>query len=345
MNKKLLILLAALATMAAALTGCSDTTPTEFNIAYVIGGGGGDARAIKEIVMPGAFIDKESDDDNEYIYGNSRNWNVEAVQGADQQVPWSALSKPSDDGNTPGYAIEGQAITPFAVNRPDGAESCSPDSKSEPCRALFAFYQYCSKYGCQSSPDDNTETQNLSTDPGWENMLREGWAKALAHAFTTVISDYDVSVVNQPVEWPKIGKKMGELAFEEMSEIVGLPKGVHIFCNTSVIAGEKCAPPVVQFHSIASPDAQAILAARRDAAVKTQNSLDDIANQKAIADKEQELARQKAAFEQELANQPGGAEREAAQRELNKINACAASPKCVLIMGVTGSTQLQIPAG
>lgn len=256
--------------------------------------------------------------------------------------------KPTDEGGTiAGFTIEGQGITPFAVNRPDGADECTEDSNSEPCRALFGFYQYCEKYDCGNDPDADTESQDLSTDPGWMNMLNEGWGQALSHAWTTVISEYGPQIANQPDKWGEVGTKMGELAFEEMSDIVGLPDGVHIFCDPDVIAGEKCHAPTVKIHNIASPEFAALTTSQRDAAAKQQAELDRINSEENIRVAQQELNQKKADDEAALLNTPGYKEQLERNAVLEQIKACAAAPAgtCTIILGAGGntSTQLQVP--
>lgn len=339
-------LLAALTLLVA--TGCAEAKTTEFSIGYVIRGGVDDSRGISKILMPGVESNRESDDDVIYIYANARNWNVQASEAADVNGVWSAKSRPSgESGEIAGFTVEGQGITPFAVNRPDGTDECTEDSKSEPCRALFGFYQYCEKYDCGNDPDADTEKQNLSTDPGWRSMLYEGWGQALAHAWTTVISGYGPEIANQPEKWDELGAKMGELAFDEMSDIVGLPDGVHIFCDPDVISGEKCHAPKVKIHNIASPEFAALTTSQRDQEAKKASELDRIASEEAVRSAQQALDEAKAADQAKLLNTPGYAESLERQAVLEQIQACAAAPAgtCTIILGASGNTttQLQVP--
>jgi hypothetical protein len=334
-----------LAMLACALVACSDAKPTEYRIGYVIGGGDGDAHNIKAIVMPGNKIHKERDDTVEFIYGNPRNFKRSTDAGSDEQATWKAQSMPSADGQTPGYGVEGQGIVYFAVNRPPkNIHECDPSSNLSGCKALYAFYSYCQKYGCTLDHDsDNPQDQALSSDQGWMNMLHEGLGNALQHAFTTVMADYDVSVVNEPAEWPKIGAKMAKLVMTEMRSVIGLGKGLDVFCSTTVINTGVCQPIDIRIQSISSPAADSILSARRDQENQTQNQLAQIENQKKVDAANQALEAQRAAADAALYRQPGYAEERKYQAMIDAIKACGPNTQCIVQLNGDAPVQLQVP--
>jgi hypothetical protein len=179
--------------------------------------------------------------------------------------------------------------------------------------------------------------------------LNEGWGQALIHAWTTVTNDYGPELANQPQLWGEVGTKMGELAFEEMSDIVGLPDGVHIFCDPDVISGEKCHAPTVKIHNIASPEFTGLTVSSRDTAAKQKAELDRIASEEAVREAQQALDEAKAADQAKLLNTPGYAESLERDAVLEQIKACATAPAgtCTIILGADSTTtkQLQIPVG
>lgn len=144
-----------------------------------------------------------------------------------------------------------------------------------------------------------------------------------------------------------LSEGLGELAFEEMSDIVGLPDGVHIFCDPDVIAGEKCHAPKVKIHAINSPEFASLTTSQRDQEAKKASELDRIASEEAVRSAQQALDEAKAADQAKLLNTPGYAESLERQAVLEQIKACAAAPAgtCTIILGANGnsSTQLQIP--
>lgn len=341
---KKLIALVAVAAVAVLIAGCADAKPTQYNFGFVIGGGDNSARNVKQIVMPGELTHPGQDDDVQFVYSNARNFKVSLDPGSDIQGVWNAPSKPSADGATPGYNMQGQGIALFALNRPQNIKACSTDSDLSACKALFAFYQYCQKYGCTTDDTSNPEDQALSTDAGWEHMLREGLGNALKDAFTTVMATYSYTVANDPAKWPEIGAKMAKLVRDEMRQVIGLSGGLDVFCSTAVITSGQCDPITIKIQSITSPDAEKLLTQRRDQDNETSNQLAAITAQKTVADAQHALDANNAAATAALYAQPGYAQRAAADAIVAEIKACAGVAQCIVQLGGNSSTQLQVPA-
>jgi|JI9StandDraft_1071089.scaffolds.fasta_scaffold03722_6 hypothetical protein len=305
---------------------CSTAAPKDFNIAFVVGNGPADSREIKDVVMPGERVSKETDDEVEYVYANARNWaNGEGVEAVDWPQNFKAQSKASDDGMVPGYPVQMQMIAYWALNRDE--------------KALEAFYPYCKKYYCDIDTAENPEEQALSTDEGWSNMLYEGMRNVLANAYRDTLAEYDISIVNKPELWNEFAEKMSKRFMEEMTVAAGM-NGMDPFCSTDVVNGGKCEPIRIEVQKMFSPEADTILTTRRDQENQKKNQLADIANKREVEAASAALEAEKAANIQKLYAVPGYATERAYQAQLEQIEAC--NGKCV-VNGV--GIQLTVPAG
>lgn len=326
--KNKITLVAVIAAMLVIISSCS-AAPKDFNIAFVIGNGPADSRQVKEVVMPGERVTKERDDIVEYVYSNPRNWaNGEGREGADWGQDFTATSKASDDGSVPGYPVKMQQITYFALNR-------DPD-------ALKAFYPYCKKYFCDIDPDIDPETQDMSSDPGWNTMLSEGLKNAILLAYNEVIAQYDVSIVNQPERWNEIETKMQPIVMDELRAAAGMNK-MDPFCSTAVTNGGKCEPITINIQKLSSPDADVILKTRRDQENNTRNTLAQIAADAEVQKQQAALEAQKARDAQALYANPSYAAERAYAAYLEQIKAC--NGKCIVTIGGEQNLQLQEPVG
>lgn len=190
MNKKLkkaALLLVGLIAAVAALTGCSAKAYAS-QCAFIVGNGAGDARQVKDVLLPGQKVNK-GDDDDYYIPCNARNYVITPDNDhGDRHTPVTAKTGPSENGSTPATPVKVWLSAYWTPN--------------ENRDVLKRFYnKVCRKYSCASTDaaaDDSN--QNFST-PGWNGMLRETFGPAMDRTGTTVMAKFGADIWNDASKW------------------------------------------------------------------------------------------------------------------------------------------------
>jgi hypothetical protein len=196
--RRLLVGVIAVGTLlAGGAVACSYATPSIGECGIVTGRGLGDNQTIKKVVQPGAKVHKGSREEDWYLPCNVRNY----FTGGDDPDRSSSMvlrTAAGKDG-TPGMPIYVDSQSVFQLFQTKDA--------------LKKFFPFCLKYSCADpSPADKDSAssragRNKASSPGWNNMLREVYAKALDNATKDALATnkWGPDLWRRNEEWPAFG--------------------------------------------------------------------------------------------------------------------------------------------
>jgi hypothetical protein len=222
------------------LTACfSNATPSIGQCAAVTGRGFGDKQDVKRIVDPGEKVGKGDREIAWYFPCNARNY----VTGHEGDRNASQGTKLQGDSNSPGTPVYVYSTMPFQLNQ-----------NTEVLKEWFA--KLCLKYGCaETSPQENSDNADKlkSSDPGWNEMLREQVGPAIDRAFQEVMENPANKGKFGPNTWtlggwPDLDKAVSAQFPTALQETSGLK--INWLCSTG--SDEKtCGVPQIHFTAMA----------------------------------------------------------------------------------------------
>ena len=209
---KIALVLTAVVTMGAALTGCSSASTPTGMCGWVVGDGLGTNDAnIHSTVYPGDSVALSTGEEAHYVPCGPRNFIVTdgSIEGlGDQKTPVEAVTK----DKTP---VLVQVTAYWQLNQ----------SKE----ALTQFAELCNKYECYTE-DVQAGSSNFASE-GWNGMLRENFGPAIADAMRVSMPEITDAVwKTQDVAEQK---KLEALLADAFKESIRIPTGYSsdLFCG------------------------------------------------------------------------------------------------------------------
>jgi hypothetical protein len=193
------------------LTSCfSHATPSIGQCGIVTGRGFGDnTQGVKRVVPPGAKVSKGSSEQDWYVPCNVRNYVT--GDGGDRGSS-QAVKTANGKNNEPGMPVFVDSRVTWQLFQTKAA--------------LTAFFPFCLKYGCaDTSPqEDSTNSQrSMSSNPGWNNMLRENLAPALDAATRDALAtnQWGPDLWRNNAVWPALAKVITANFNKELAVMTG----------------------------------------------------------------------------------------------------------------------------
>lgn len=298
MRKWIIALIGALAVLGT--TACAEIAePDKVGLYYMEGQS--DGYKFDHCIDPGAVDDALWNNSVVWLPNNIRTWNI-APEGGDTKVPITVASRP--EPNQPsGVQVNVWSQTNLTLNT-----NCDGGGNS----TLVKFWE---RLGRRYSAD---------TDEGWRNMLLQTVVPALEKATRVAVRNYSADELVAGTVLPQLQTAVSDEFVKELKRVTGEA----YFCGPSFVRGSSDCPAVeilVKDVDYADPGIQ-------EARNNKQKALEQAAAQVAEAEGKVRAA----AAQQELYKNQAWMQLQKAQLQLQAIQACAASAKCTIIVGVDG---------
>lgn len=241
----------------ALLSGCSDASTSSDMIAFVAGDGqnGNDAK-IHKVVYPNQEAKAGGGERVSYIPAGSRNYVIDAREGVDRKEPAEGRTKT-------GTPVKVYLSAYWTVNQDKDI-------------LVNKFVPFCNKYLCaQADPNERGE---LSSTPGWLNMLNENMGPAIDDSVRTVMPQFEDNVWKTQEDWDKVAAAVSTEFTKKMRVRSGYTDD--LFCGSGDSSGWdnpdkpgegtfKCGPVTFAISYIGSMDATQQDAANKGTAAET----------------------------------------------------------------------------
>lgn len=233
------------AALAMLLTGCANKpiVPQPGEYAFVVGGGSSSNQNVHYIVNPGVHIKVSNGDRAVYVPAGTRDFitGKPGTQGIDRSNPNPSYTKGGADGVKPIQIITYDHVV-FELN-PDHA-------------VLYKFYNnQCTKYGCGSlNPDtsNQTNTLQLSSPPGWLNLIRDKFSTAVDNATRDAAAQYGPDLWHNTAQWNAFGAAIAKFLPQELRLATGSGSD-NYFCGPNSTPKD-CAPFTVLVNDVVPTD-------------------------------------------------------------------------------------------
>lgn len=194
-----------------------DTATTPASCAYIVGDGqdGRDAK-LHDVVWPGQEYDRDQDEENvSYIPCNSRNFIVSDGKTTDANGTVVGDQKQLIEARTStGVPIEIGVTAYWTLNQSEST--------------LRKFYNVCLKFRCASGTDISGDANNST--PGWNDMLGENFAPALARATRLAAANADDTILSDSEQYQVLGDAISASFADEVRATVGYQDD--LFCGS-----------------------------------------------------------------------------------------------------------------
>ena len=302
--------------LALGLSACATTVDPDF-VGLYYAQGQSDGNHFDHCVDPGT---SETEWNNSIIFlpRSVRAWNI-APNSNDQKNPITVASKPQE-GQPSGVQVNVWAIANMTLNT-----DCGKDNKGG------VVNQFWESIGRRYKAD---------TTEGWKNMMEVTVVPALTTAIRNTSRGYtaDDLVANKDGILNEVQQQVSVLFASELERLAG---GKY-FCGPDFKGSGACTPVQISVVDVDYSDPGI-----QDARNNKQKALEQAAAQLAEA---QGTANAKIAAAEgdvkaanavrSLYNNPAWVKLQLAQKQLEVAQACAASPKCTMVMDASGNLQI-----
>jgi hypothetical protein len=287
-------------------TACSEIAESD-KVGLWYAQGQWDGNKFDHCVQPGKTDDVSFNDTVYWVPTNVRTWNT-APSGGDTNAPLVVTAKP-DAGQTSGLEVNVWTQVNFKLNT-----NCGADEKDAASPLVQWWENLGKRYGADS-------------ESGWLSMLNNTVVPALEKA-KNVLRDYTADQLVLGTVWAEAETKFAETFSTELERL----SGGNYFCGPSFSRqSSDCAPVQVSIKDVDYRD-PGIQAARNE-------------KQKALEEAQAKLAKAQgdvaaAEAQDKLYNNPAWMQLEMARIQLEQIQACANTQKCVIVMDSGGNVQV-----